>query len=141
MDKDEIEIEKNIQTNKQYLEQFEKHLQSQNLSNKTIKNHIMNVEFYINDYLNYYEPQNIQAGITSISGYLSDWFIRKAMWSSVASIKANAASIKKFYKYMSETGIVSTLDYDFLCSIIKSDLPEWLENLKEYDAGFDDEYF
>ena len=47
----------------------------------------------MNEYLLYYEePIKAQDGISDVSMFLGDWFIRKAMWASKAHIKSNAAS-------------------------------------------------
>ncbi len=65
--------------------------------------------------------------------FLGHWFIRKAMWSSVNQIKANAASLKKFYTFMCEKGyIVEEHLYD-LCDIIKDEMPDWIEAMERYD--------
>jgi hypothetical protein len=87
-------------TNKQLLIEFENWLKSAGLSDKTIRNHILNVDLYINDYLLYETPvSEAQEGVDSgeINMFLGYWFIKKAMWASKSSIKANAASLKKFY--------------------------------------------
>ena len=111
----EKKVEKINNENNIYLENFRKWLKNQKLSHKTISHHVNNVDFYINDYLCYYEPQSFKAGYNSIDGFLGDWFIRKAMWSSCANIKSSAASIKKFYWFMLEEGKIFKEDYDCLC--------------------------
>ena len=65
--------------------------------------------------------------------FLGYWFIRKAMWASEASIRGNAASLKKFYKFLHEQGMVSEEDLDFLKETIKEEMPEWLATLSRYD--------
>jgi hypothetical protein len=47
-----------------------------------------------NDYLLYEDALEAKDGVDAVSWFLGDWFIRKAMWSSQASIKENAASLK-----------------------------------------------
>ena len=121
------EIEK---ANKVHLSTFRKWLNDKKFTNKTITNHVNNVDFYINHYLNYYDPQDVKAGCYCISGFLGNFFIRKAMWSSCPQIKSNAASIKKFYACMLEHGVVKRDDYDALCEDIKVDMDEWLENMR-----------
>ena len=70
-----------------------------------------------------------------VSGFFDWFFPRKAMWSSKASAKETAASLKKFYKYLTELGIVDPNGYTFLISEIKHNMPEWLENYDE-DYGW-----
>jgi hypothetical protein len=97
----EADCKKIIASNKKLLSEFKIWLQSSNLSEKTINNHISNISFYINEYLLYYEePIKAQDGIGDVSMFLGDWFIRKAMWASKAHIKSNAASIIKFYTFL-----------------------------------------
>ena len=93
------------------------------------------MDFYINHYLNYYEPQDVQAGCYAIDGFLGDFFIRKAMWSSCPQIKSTAASIKKFYACMLENSVVEEEAYASLCEDIKDDMDEWLEAMHRYDTG------
>lgn len=134
-------LEKTRKENEQYLEIFKKDLQTQGLKDKTIEKHIFNIDFYINDFLNYYDIQNMPEGCYDIDTFLGDWFIRKASWSSSANIKANAASIKKFYKSMLDHGFVKLEDYNFLCLTIKEDMERWLLNLKEYETENEDDFY
>lgn len=120
--------------NEKYLNDFAKWLENQGLSSRTINTHVNNVDFYLNDYLFYYEPQSAKSAYTEISNFLGDWFIRKATWSSCSHIKANATSIKKFYLFMLEQNEISQSDYQHLCLLIKDFMPTWLETMKKYDA-------
>jgi hypothetical protein len=130
----EADSKKIIAANKKLLSEFKIWLQSSNLSEKTINNHISNISFYINEYLLYYEePIKAQDGIGDVSTFLGDWFIRKAMWASKAHIKSNAASITKFYTFLLGKGLVTSTDLNELKSTIKAELPEWIQALKRYD--------
>ena len=55
------------------------------------------------------------------------------MWASAASIKSNATSLKKFYTYLYERGLVDKEDLDSLKETIKEEMPEWLATLGRYD--------
>ena len=134
-DYEEYEKESNAirEINNAYLTGFEKWLKNKGLAEKTIKNHVMNVDFYINDFLCYYDMQDVRQGCYSIGSFLGSWFIRKAAWSSCAHIKSNAASIKKFYGFMLENNIVEQEDYDGLCEDIKEEMPDWLDEMKDYE--------
>jgi site-specific recombinase XerD len=55
------------------------------------------------------------------------------MWSSVAAIKKNAASLKKFYQFMLERNEIEAGEFEQLKKTIKEDMPEWLERMKRYD--------
>lgn len=116
-----------------HLSGFEKWLKGGGLSEKTVDRHVSNADFYINEYLCYYDAQEARQGCYSVSRFLGDWFIRKAMWSSCSGIKSNAASLKKFYAYMLAVKAIDQEDFDILCETIKEKMPEWLESMRRYD--------
>ncbi len=120
-------------SNKRLLKKFEDWLKSSGLSEKTIHNHVSNIDFYINEYLLYEEIIEAKNGVYNISMFLGYWFIKKAMWASQASIKSNATSLKKFYTFMSENDLINKEDLTDLKEVIKEEMPEWLETLGRYD--------
>ena len=89
------------------------------LVKKTIRKHLSNVDLYINDYLNYYDITKVENGISSVHSFLDGWFIEKCLWASKNSLKETAASIKKFYQFMSENDYVSVADYKDMCRLSK----------------------
>lgn len=135
IDYDEYEQEctKIREENEQLLAEFELWLQEKNLADKTIRNHLYNVDFYINLFLLYEDAHEAKEGVYWIGEFLGYWFIRKAMWANVHSIKANAASLKKFYTFMLEEGYIEGDDLDALKDTIKEEMPEWLERMERYD--------
>lgn len=125
---------KNIRkVNESLLAEFETWLKSSGLSEKTIRNHLSNIDFYINEYLLYEDATEAKDGVHSISTFLGYWFIKKAMWASQASIKSNAASLKKFYTFLLGKGFIDNEDLNDLKETIEEELPEWLATLKRYD--------
>ena len=131
-------VEENIERNKIFIEEFKVWLNDKGLVKKTIEKHLSNIDLYLNDFLNYYEVETMEVGINRIDSFLGDWFVRKCMWSSKNSIKENSASIKKFYKCMSEKGYVKEEDYNSLCEEIKDYMEDWLDNVDDYDS---DDFF
>lgn len=123
----EEEREKNRKT----LGLFEEWLMARGLKKKTVNKHIDNVAFYINEYLLYEEIVAAADGIGSINGFFDWFFPRKAMWSNKSNTKEIAASLKKFYKFQCEGGLIEEQDYDFLLSEVKSNMDEWLSH---YDS-------
>ncbi len=73
------------------------------------------------------------------------WFPRKAMWCSESQIKSTAASLKKFYSYMSEIGEITADDLQEMKETIKEDMDEWLDAYRaeydDFDDDFDDDFF
>ena len=137
----EKKIDKNIKRNKKYINGFEKWLYEKGLVNKTIKKHISNAELFINDYLSYYDITKAEDGLDEIFIFLDGWFIEKCMWSSRNSLKETAASLKKFYKYMSENNYVDVDDYNDTFKFIKDNMDELLEHVDEFNNFDDDDYY
>ena len=131
----EKKIEENKKRNKKFMKEFEEYLKEKNLKDKTIKKHLSNVDLFMNDYLNYYDIETPEEGINSVYSFLSGWFIEKCMWATVYTTKETAASIKKFYAYMSEKGYVKKEDYKELCEELKDSMDEILEYLDAFDNG------
>ncbi len=132
----EVKLKENQKRNEKFIDEFKSWLKEKGLVDKTIKNHISNIELYINDYLNYEEVTEMEKGCgMEINLFLGDWFIRKCMWSSASSIKSTCSSVKKFYQCMLEKGHVRKEAYDDLCEVIKENKEDWLMDCKAYDDG------
>ena len=119
--------------NKKLLAEFEQWLRSSGLSDKTVANHVENIDFYINEFLLYEDILEPRDGVDEVSEFLGYWFIRKAMWASRSSIKAYGASLKKFYAFLLEKGEIEKDELDDLKETIKEGMPEWLATLDRYD--------
>lgn len=137
MDDYEIKVKENQERNKKFINEFKVYLKKSNLSDKTIKNHISNVELFIDDYLCYYDLVPMEDGVSAIGMFLGDWYIEKCLFASRTSMKETAASIKKFYKCMVEKNYINKEDFDFMSSVIKDEMNEWLERLDRFD-NYDD---
>ena len=129
----EFECERIRESNEELLADFEAWLRASGLTAKTINKHVRNVDFYVNAFLLYEDAIEPQAGVRSVGMFLGYWFIRKAMWASAASIKSNAASLKKFYAFLQERGLVSRDELNYLKKTIKREMPEWLATMARYD--------
>ncbi len=137
----ELDCENLRKLNTQVLEQFKDWLQAKGLAASTIKNHLSNVDFFINEFLLYESPVTPpDKGITSVSMYLGYWFIKKAIWASKASIKSSAASLTKFYTHFLEKGLITEHDLRVLKMTIKEEMPDWIEEVEAYLTD-DDDYF
>ena len=132
-EKYEQDCKKIRKTNETLLTEFQASLGSAGLANKTVKNHVANIKFYINEFLLYEEAIEAKDGIDEVEKFLGYWFIKKAMWASQASIKSNSTSLKKFYGFLHEKGLVETDDLDDMKEVIKEGMPEWLSTLDRYD--------
>lgn len=119
--------------NDKLLDEFKKYLLNKGLKSKTINKHFSNIDLYINEFLLYEDAIKAKDGIHDIGMFLGYWFIKKALWSSPAQIKSNAASLMKFYTFMNEKGMVKKEDLDYLRTRIKEEMPEWIATMKRYD--------
>ena len=131
------QYEKNCQTirkaNGHLLKDFGNWLKSAGLSEKTVKNHFSNIDSFLNDFLLYDDATEAKEGSHSVGMFLGYWFIRKAMWASPTSIKGYAVSLKKFYTFMQEQGLIEKEDLAELKQTIKEEMPDWLATLERYD--------
>ncbi len=119
--------------NGKLLKIFEEELIQSGLSNKTIDRHVSNVDFYINDYLLFTRTYPMEEGVVHIDDFLGYFFIRKCMWSTPATIKSTAASIKKFYNCMLTHDKITAEDYEHLCMTIKQGMEHWQRDCAMYN--------
>ena len=119
--------------NEVYLQEFLVSLKNAGLGEKTISRHISNIDFYLNTFVVRLSPKKMEEGCGMINDYLGDFFIRKCTWSTPASIKSTAGSIKKFYKVMLENGHISKETYEELADTIKNCMDEWQETCAQYN--------
>jgi len=119
--------------NKEYLAGFVEHLQEKGLKDKTIDNHVFNVDFYINSFLLRYDALEAKEGCHKVDGFLGDYFIRKAMWSTANSIKQNITSFKKFYSYLLSIGVIDVDDFESLTDTIYESKDEWINLVNRYN--------
>jgi len=130
-DEYEIELEKVRSENELLLLVFEASLVASGLKDNTIRTHLSNVDFYINDYLLYDDLTLPKDGISSMSSFFNWFFPRKAMWSSPAATKSNVASLKKFYKFLADSNIIDILDYKLMLVTIKDEMTDWQSHYSE----------
>ena len=118
--------------NQPILENFRAWLEQSGLSEKTVENHVDNIDFFTH-YLVYYEPLTKldEADGSDVWMFLTDWFPRKALWSSVTSVKSYIASFKKFFNWLGETGRISSEVVADVLTRLKEGRDEFLEAVDE----------
>lgn len=119
--------------NEPILAGFRDSLTRSSLSTKTITNHVQNVEFFA-EYLMNYEPVKTleQTDSADIGSFLDDWFLRKAMWASVESVKAYLATFKKFFTWMRDTNHMTSNAVADILETIKEDREDFIDNARSY---------
>ena len=140
-EKYEIACRKLRDENEVLLAEFEDWLVEKGMDVKTTEKHVSNVGFYINQFLLYTDPIAAKAGADEIGMFLGYWFIRKALWASKGAIRSYAASLKKFYGFMNEKGLVEKKDLDFMKDEIKECMHNWLATMERYDDPDNDDPF
>lgn len=136
----ESECKKRKTENVDILHRFTEYLESKKLSKKTITKHVCNIDFYINDFLLYEEPLKPSEGVTRLDHFLGYWFIKKALWASVTSIKENITSLKHFYTHLHQIGDITAEELYEMKLDIKENKDEWFEALRAFDNPDDNLY-
>ena len=121
------------------LEEFTGWMRDHDLPDEAVKRHRENSTFYVNEFLLSEDATPAEEGIHEIGLFLGYWFIRNAASATGEAIMRNAASLKKFYRFLYELGRVDRKDLDELKRRIKTELPEWLEALQRYRRPTDGE--
>jgi len=135
----EKQCKKMRKANERLLNVFEEWLKSAGLSEKTIDRHLSNADFYINEFLLYEDVVEAKDGAYRVDDYLGDWFIRKGPCGGPSSLKSSAASLKKFFAFLHEKGLVDKEDLTDLIKTIKAEMPKWLQTSgRYYDSSIDD---
>jgi hypothetical protein len=129
----EIACEKIRSENSKLLSDFEEWLFKRRLSLAVVKKHVDNIDFYVNEYLLYEDAVKASEGAGRIDMYLSYWFIKKAAWASPYSIRSNAASLKKFYAFMQEKGLITKEALKEVNETIKENMSDWIATVDRYD--------
>ena len=75
----------------------------------------------------------MEESVTMLGDFLGDFFIRKCKWSTPATVKTTATSLKKFYKSMADHGKIEKKGYDYVCRDIKESMAYWQECCAEYN--------
>src|SRR5207247_2874294 len=122
----EAKCKKIREENAKLLSEFGKWISHKGLSEKTIREHVSNADFYVNEFLLYEDAIKAADGPYHVGMFLGYWFIKKALWASESSIRSNAASLKKFYDFMHEQGLVSEEAVRDMRARIREGMPEWL---------------
>jgi len=119
--------------NQPILDGFETWLRQSGLSEPTIKDHVDNMRLFSRYLLLYaYSLRRLdEATEGDVYDFLEDWFPRKALWASVASMKVYLASFKKFFTWMGATGLVSPEIVEDVLSTLKDDRNFFLRKVAE----------
>ncbi len=119
--------------NQPILDGFEHWLKQAGLSEQTIKDHVDNMRLFSRYQLWYgYSLRRLdEATEGDVYDFLEDWFPRKALWASVASMKVYLASFKKFFTWMGESGLVAPETVEDVRAMLKDSRNLFLRKVAE----------
>lgn len=126
-------LEQKVKENEKYFELFLDVMKKAGLSDKVITRHLKNSKFYVNEYLNHYQIENMEEGLDKVHDFFGYYFIYKCLFSTPNSFKEMLASISKFYKVMNANNLVDKTRYQTFVDTIKECKDEWLEKLKKFN--------
>ncbi|GJM60900.1 hypothetical protein [Persicobacter diffluens] len=129
----EAEVKKLQEENEGVLKGFQDYLERSGLSEKTIRVHVGNIEFFGNDYLTREDPTSLADGWSMIDEFLGYYFVRKCMWSSPATTRQYITSFKKFYAYYYEVGGISKETLEKVKFELKEGKEDWIDAHGELD--------
>lgn len=119
--------------NQPIIEDFGSWLEQSGLSEKTVRKYVYDIKFFT-EYLVYYDDplkKLDEADSSDVRMFLRYWFPRKAMWSSITSVKSNIASFKKFFTWLGEIGRISPEVVADVLTTLKEGRDEFFEAVAE----------
>lgn len=118
--------------NAELLKDFTGWLREHGFSEATVRRHRSNIDLYVNHFLLEEQATPAARGCSGASSYLGFWFIRK-VWASAWAIRSNAASLKRFYAFTVERGLVESADLARLKDAIRNGMPGFLRRVERYN--------
>ena len=119
-------LEENIEEEKELesiIEGFKEYLLKKNLSEKTLNNHVENINFFGFEYLLAYEHGSIlEVSSIDILDFVGHWYIRKVLSSNKRGISSFLTSFKKFYKYLNEKDLIDDVILEEIMETCKDKL-------------------
>ena len=127
MDYDIDELyERKVEENESYFFLFMRELEDDGLDVEEIKNHLANAELYVNDYLNFYEVNDMPYGLKCAFDFFEYFYPRKCLGSPY-SCGVMMTSLCKFYKVMAKHNLVDPVETAAFIDEIKDSRKEWME--------------
>lgn len=124
--------------NKKLLEEFVIYLKSLGMKKADAEKQRFNAEFFINEFLLYYDAVEAKNGVERINEFFGVWFPKKAMWADRKSIKENVASIRRFYRFLHSKKLFLETGLLRFESIVDENMEEWL-GIDFIDDSYNDE--
>jgi site-specific recombinase XerD len=128
----------NNNDNKTLIKEFELSLKSDGLAKKTMRRHIQNIELFVIDYMDVEEIE-FSRWSDEIDEFF-DWALRKNVIFSQSSLQQYTSSIKKFFKFLFDTGKIDLKTSKRVNLIIKDGMPDWKDSVAVQGDMFLDQW-
>ena len=113
------------------LQTFETYLREQDISDEEVREHLSNIDLFINDYLLRHEVLASHNGIHTVGEYLTEWLTVNFYKVRKEDIELYIESFKKFYTHEVNGGYLERDDMIELYQIIKDEVTPWLAKFPE----------
>lgn len=138
-EKKKAQTEAARERNAELLRTFKQWLTGKDLSKKTVQRHMDNVTFFADAYMagdggSIEAPRPAdQTATMDVDEFLSDWFLYEAALASVGTVKANIASLKKFYVCLQEMGQMPAKKAGEVLKLLHVSRDYYIESAQEYE--------
>jgi hypothetical protein len=107
------------------------------ISDDTLYQHVLNIEHFANNYLNYSaeadELRSVdQTVVWNVYDFVTDWLPRKSWVDSARRIKNYLASFNKLYKFMAEQGYMPAEGAADVLELLKEERQQMIEAAVTY---------
>ncbi len=112
------------QENREIMAQFRKQMEEQNLTVRTIEDHMGRIDLYINHYLLDDVPRHAAEGPAYVTDFISSFLLNSGVC-TLENIRSTMASFRKFYTFMESTGRIDQETYRNMSAAIRKEMPGW----------------
>lgn len=139
----EIRLQQVRERNKRIIGHFV-HTWQGRISDDTLDQHVMNIEYFVNGHLNYYaDTADGLRSLDQVTGwkvydFITDWLPSKGLVTSARRVKSYLASFNKLFKFMGEHGYMAPEQAAEVLDTLKEDRQVMIEAVVTYDDPVED---
>lgn len=113
------------------LASFESYLlNKESLSKSTVRKYVSALTDYTNTYLLYYRISTVVTDMEEVTGFFSDFYIRKFMWASKTNLQQTSRALKKLYDFLYEAEEINAEELKIVKENIAEDTREGIEYME-----------
>jgi hypothetical protein len=143
-DEYEVRLQQVRERNKRIIGHFV-HTWRERISDDTLYQHVMNIEYFANGHLNHYvDTADGLHSLDQVTGwkvydFITDWLPRKGLVTSARRVKSYLASFNKLFKFMGEHGYMEPEDAAEVLDLLKEDRQLMIDTVVTYDDPIEDQ--